>query len=1763
MESLFCIPGDIPKSSDDFQIATIVLDDLGNLRKASRSASRIYKLQDISLGKPLSEIDHCVLEMPPIPNIVEISDSEKPIEHELLTDDGQWLLRQASIHKAVEGAEELVLTFLNVTGRKNAAVAHEVTQLLSSPKKSSEVVPAVLETILTQFHGEFCSLWLIDPRDNKIYSSEIVRKRANPKVQAFVDVTTSLRLGKGEGLPGRIWETGEPSWVTKVTDDNSFLRRRVALTSDCVGGVAVPAKSGKLFLGVIEFFANRNLERDDSLLQTLQSVGRNVAQFLHREQLEDQLRDEQSHTAAVGEAVTECVITTDSLGCIVNFNKASEQAFQVRRKDAIGRQMADFIALANLGESEQKEISRLWKTGDSSLQGKQIEVTALRSDGTEFPVELTINASTKCDGSRFCATYLRDISDRKQWEREIANREARLDLAFDAGRIGSWEWNIEEDRVTWSKQLYKLFGYTREQFTHTRQGFLDIVHPEDQARVAERLDALFKGKCTTYAMEFRVLRGDNQEVVWTYGRGSILRDAQYRPKSITAIASDITDRKNLEMKLSDREAHLRRVIDNMIGFVGVLDKEGTLLEANETALKSGGISRDEVIGKKFWDCYWWNHEVDVANRLRDAIRRGGAGETVRYDETVRMAGDTRLDIDFMLVPVTDARGNVTHLIPSGMDIQDRKRVERSLADAKMRLDLAMEVSQVAVWSWDMEANDVVADDNLKRLFGFDVADSPDTNAFLQRIDVADRERVAHSIQRTIDYGVPYEEEYRVNKPSGETRWMRARGHSKQVRNGTTEDFYGVIVDITDTKLVEIALSDREAHLRRVINHQLGLVGVIDKHGILLEVDDHSLAIAHLSREDAIGKPFAELPWWTYDEAVANRIRDAMSRALEGHVVRFDVPLYSQGPSGLMIDFMIAPVYGEDGQVEYLIPSGVDITERKELEQRLSMALQSGGMAAWEWTPKRSVWTDALYDLLGIDSTIPASPERFFEHVVEEDLEGLKAAWDKATQGEHPYNHEFRIRRADGQIRWLAGAGEFERDANGNVTRIYGLNWDITTRKQEEQRLERIARDEHFLVKANNILAASLDFQETLANLTDLCVPELADWAFIDLLDTGGQTRRVHVSHADPQQEELAAAVAKFPGKPDTPDHPPASGLFKAKSLLIPEFTEEMLLKAAQNEEHEQIMRAVGPKSFIVVPLIARNKSLGALTLITSHSGRTYGKEDRKVAIELARHASMAVDNARLYLVGQRANIAKSEFLANMSHEIRTPMTAVLGYTELLLGQETEPEKSEQLRTIKRNGQFLLEIINDILDLSKIEAGKLEIVPEKFPLHRIVADVRSTMYVRAREKQLDFQVEYDGKIPETIASDSKRLRQILVNLVGNAIKFTEEGSVRIVVRYHDEDSVPRVQIDVIDTGIGLNEHQLSRLFQAFTQADSSVNRTFGGTGLGLAISQRLAHLLNGEITVKSTPGQGSTFSCIIATGNTGDVQLIHPPLDALEQPNSPQVFDRQLSCRVLVVDDRRDVRFLTKKILSTAGADVTLSEDGIDALQRVSEAMASGDSWDLILLDMQMPRLDGYQTAVKLRAMNFSGPVIALTADAMQGDMDLCLKSGCNAYLSKPIDASKLVETVREYTQNNQATSGNESTTRRMRATAATTSTREGEKDQVLVVDDSVDSCEVMKELLEIEGFSVHAVYDGKSAIVTAKTLVPEAILLDINLPDLDGCEVLKQLKRIPTLHRTKFIALTGHTNDESISRCRDAGFHYYLTKPTDMHRLLSVLTYTI
>ncbi|MDQ2077659.1 ATP-binding protein [Marinimicrobium sp. ABcell2] len=497
-----------------------------------------------------------------------------------------------------------------------------------------------------------------------------------------------------------------------------------------------------------------------------------------------------------------------------------------------------------------------------------------------------------------------------------------------------------------------------------------------------------------------------------------------------------------------------------------------------------------------------------------------------------------------------------------------------------------------------------------------------------------------------------------------------------------------------------------------------------------------------------------------------------------------------------------------------------------------------------------------------------------------------------------------------------------------------------------------------------------------------------------------------------------AAARELLGQDETDSGPEGwseqYGLVHADSKTLLRSEEQPLARAIAGEsvdDEELIVRRRGQREDVHISASARplwtgnGEQLGGVMVFHDI---TRSKRVEKVLREATNRA-------------EEASRIKSEFLANMSHEIRTPLTAVLGFADLLLDPGLgESDRLNYIQAVRRNGQHLLGLINDVLDLSKLQADKVQVERADFSLHQLLHEVVSVMQVRAHEKGLHFNVVYDTPIPICIHNDAMRIRQILFNLISNAIKFTHRGSVTLRCRCLDPGTeASRLELAVCDTGIGMSEEEIEELFKPFQQANLSTSRKYGGTGLGLAICRALIKVLGGEIQVESRLGEGSVFRLVMQQPVDVDAEMVaehflHP--DDHETETLLSNVSEELSGRILLAEDGLDNQLLISTILRRQGLEVDIAGDGEQAVDRALQALYDEQPYDLILMDMQMPRLDGYGAAAKLRLKGYAGPIVALTAHAMAGERERCIAAGCDDYLTKPISRSILFAAVQSYLQ---------------------------------------------------------------------------------------------------------------------------------------------------
>jgi PAS domain S-box-containing protein len=615
--------------------------------------------------------------------------------------------------------------------------------------------------------------------------------------------------------------------------------------------------------------------------------------------------------------------------------------------------------------------------------------------------------------------------------------------------------------------------------------------------------------------------------------------------------------------------------------------------------------------------------------------------------------------------------------------------------------------------------------------------------------------------------------------------------------------------------------------------------------------------------------------------------------------------------------------------------------------------------------------------------------------------------------------EYRMVAADGRVLWMANSVRPIRREDGVVGQLRGLMVDITDRKrlaEERDRLliaeqaaradaELAAQRARFLAEASELLSSSLDRSATLDSLARLAVPAFADWCLVHLAEPVGG-RRLHAAAADADGARVAEALERLAPSLELPALLPLiERLREGEPLLVPEIGPAWL-------ESLELLQQLAPKSVMVVPLVARGRTVGTLTFIATSPERRYDQADLMLARDLAHRAAVAVDNARLYAEAEGANRAKDQFLATLSHELRTPLTAMLGWVLMLRsGRLTGDEAAGALASIERNTRVQAQLINDLLDVSRIVAGKLTI--DKRPVDLRVVIEHALDSVR-RETDARRHVVTCTIDPEAawVPGDAMRLEQIVVNLVGNAAKFTPEGG-HIDVRLDRYEGLARVRVS--DTGQGIEPAMLPHIFESFRQGDSSSTRRHGGLGLGLAIVRRLAALHGGRVEASSAGrGQGAVFAVHIPLLPIEARPVPAPPLAlspgearrAREDPAQPRL-DR---VKALVVDDHEDSRRFVQSALTDSGAEVLVA-DSVDAAMEI----LARTYVDVLVSDIGMPGADGYDLIARVRELEREHggriPAVALTAYAGEEDRDRALGAGFSAHVTKPVSPAGLVRIV--------------------------------------------------------------------------------------------------------------------------------------------------------
>jgi PAS domain S-box-containing protein len=953
-----------------------------------------------------------------------------------------------------------------------------------------------------------------------------------------------------------------------------------------------------------------------------------------------------------------------------------------------------------------------------------------------------------------------------------------------------------------------------------------------------------------------------------------------------------------------------------------------------------------------------------------------------------------------LVPLGDGR----HLVATVF----REGARPSAKVSDRAADLVRAASTEGIWDWCLRTGTVWWSAEMSAMLGHpSVASVASLKERFEDIMVAeDVPRAQAAIQSLLDGEEElYSVEVRLGTLHAGVRWFLVRGACERDADGTPIRVAGSLLDIHDRKQAEHRSDTSERRYHELANRLPQFVWSARPDGTVDEVNDRfyeMTGVPHGLIGDELWVPAI------HPEDIGS-LRDRwVSSLATGETYEYTARIRI-GTDYRWHLLQGRPERDADGRITRWFGTGTDIHDRQLAEearvreqQRLESTVDGAALGIWEWDIRTGdiIVNERWAEILGHarSELEPVTAETWRRVCHPDDLEQADRELRRHLRGETDrYDIELRMQHREGRAIWVRTCGRvLERDASGRATRMFGLHEDVTERHLMAERLR--ASEERF----RQLFESSGDAVLLLAG-TRIIDANAAAAAMFDVADLDA-LRETSLSRWSPSRQ-------------------PGGG--RSTDLLADRLEEAVRDRSARFEWMH--VRRDGA-SFWVETVLTRLP--GSNTPVVHALLRDIG--DRK-RLEASLNRSITV--------AQAANRSKSEFLANMSHEIRTPMTAILGFVGLIERDLRTGDRTvvlpDAMATIRRNAEHLLALINDILDLSRIEAGRLEVERRATIPLAVIDEVVELMRVRSEAKGIALRVQIDPGVPHAILSDAGRLRQILVNLVGNAIKFTREGEVRIVVGpVTDDDGRPWLRIAVVDTGIGMLEDQAAHIFDAFTQADASTTRAYGGSGLGLRISASLAELLGGTIRVETELGEGSTFSLDLPaeiggtgeTGGTGGTTGVAgvaggmgeagdepAPADrhASEAGDEPAGRERALNgVRILLAEDGPDIRELMLLILENSGAEVVVARDGQEAIDLAQSVAAEHRPFDVVLMDMQMPRLDGYAATRQLRLKGHRTPIIAVTADAMRGDRERCLAVGCDDHLPKPCSQAALIEAIR-------------------------------------------------------------------------------------------------------------------------------------------------------
>ncbi len=1378
---------------------------------------------------------------------------------------------------------------------------------------------------------------------------------------------------------------------------------------------------------------NASIFRDtEGNVRGIFAVARDVTE---QRSLETQIREQQNYSRGLIEASVDALMTVGPTGVITDINEQSIKLTGYNRKQLAGSRFAGYFT------DPDRATAGVSKTFEEGVV-TNYELVVKSKGGSETVV--SFNASVFKDTAGKVAGILvaaREITQQKRIEQELREQQT-----YNRGLIES---NIDALMTTdplgivtdVNRQMCAITGQGREELIGTpfKDYFIQPKRAEDGIR-----KVLAEGRVTDYELTIRAQ--DGRETVVSYNATTFKGEDGLR--GVFAAARDVTAQKRLEDQFRQAQNYNRGLIESSVDAMLTVDPDLTITDVNEQMAKLTGYTRDQLIGSAFQD--YFTEPERAASGVRQTLQEGFV---TNYELTLRSRYRRDILVSFNASVFKDTEGGVRGIFAVARDVTEQRRLEEQLRESQHYNRGLIESSVDALVTVDRDLTITDVNEQMIRLTGYgreELIGSPFKDYFTEP------DRAAAGVRETLTRGAVTNYELVLKSKSGKRTVVSFNAGTFRDMVGRVAGILAAARDITVQKRLGEQLRDQQNYNRSLIESSVDALMTVDPTGVITDVNEQTVHLTGYNRKQLIGSPF--IAYFTDSERAEAGVRKTFD---EGVVTNYELVVRSKTGRKLPVSFNAAVFRDGTGAVGGILAAARDNSQQKRIEQELREQ-QSYTRGLIESNIDALMTTDTLGIITDVNRQMCLVTGRSREELIGTpfkdyftDPQRAEDAIRQVLERDRVTNYELTIRPRDGRQTVVSYNATTFKGADGRLRGVFAAARDITDQKHlEDQITDRNRKLTEATTFLNNVLESSTEYSIIATDLEG----EILTW--------NEGARRNYGYAADEMVGNTNARVLYLPEDLH-------SG--KVQDLL------DVASRTGKAEGVFERLRKDGSRFAASVAITRRRGADGAAVgfLLISKD-----ITEQKALEEQLRRKNEELQEQ--YRRVQEANRLKSEFLANMSHELRTPLNAIIGFTELMHDGKTgpvSPPQQEYLGDVLTSARHLLQLINDVLDLSKVESGKMDFRPERVDLVKLVQEIRDILRTLAAGKRIPVQMEIDPAVADVVL-DPAKFKQVLYNFVSNALKFTpDEGRVTIRIRPEPHG---RFRLEVEDSGIGIRPEDLGRLFVEFQQLDAGAAKKYPGTGLGLALTKRIVEAQGGKVGVQSVPRQGSVFFAILPR--------VCGAAEASPDEAAASLAPLAGTANVLVVEDDPKDREWIMQTLTAAGYEVTPASSGAQAI-----ALCRLHGFDAITLDLLLPDMNGWEVlgAARGGGRNQNTPIIVVTVLAEQG---IGVGFGIQDLLVKPVREEALIEALDR----------------------AGVSPRDG----VLVVDDSPQELKLAERMLTDLGYRAVCVCGGENGLRAAEKTRPAVVILDLLMPGLDGFAFIRLYRQTRAGRRTPVIVWT-------------------------------------